>query len=399
LPIGKVLYDTAGWIGHPRVSPRGDRVAFIDHPVLGDDGGSVAVVDRAGKKTSLSGVFASMRGLAWSPSGSEIWFTAAQVGANRAVYGVTLSHKVRVVARVTGSVTVHDVSRDGRALVSHEAELVGFLASGPGDAKERDLSWLDYGNPTDISRDGKTVLFFESGEGGGAGYSVYLRRTDGSPAVRLGEGGGGALSPDGKWALAIFHNTTDAQLILYPTGAGEPKLLSPEGLKVRGGARWLPDGRRILMAAAEEGHGVRIYVRDVEGGRPRAITPERYGQISGISPDGKRFIARGPDRRFSVCPLEGGEPTPIPGLAPDDFPVGWTDSEQVVYVRRGRSVPARIDRLDITTGRSEKWRDIAPADMTGLISVGLPRITPDGRSYAYSAARLISALFLVDGMK
>ncbi len=242
-PIGKPLHDTTGWIGHPRVSPRGDRIAFIDHPLFNDDGGPVAVVDRAGKKTTLSGNFASARGLAWSPDGSEVWFTAAQVGANRAVYAVSLSGKLRVVARVTGSLTIHDVSRDGRALMTHDAELVGVIASAPGEVKERDLSWLDYGSPSDISADGKTVLFFESGEGGGAGYSVYLRRTDGAPAVRLGEGGGGALSPDGRWAAALFHNTTDAQLILYPTGAGEPRLLSAEGLKVRPGARWLPDGR------------------------------------------------------------------------------------------------------------------------------------------------------------
>jgi Tol biopolymer transport system component len=397
-PIGKVLYETTGWIGHPRVSPAGDRIAFIDHPILGDDGGPVAFVDRGGKKTTLSGVFASARGLAWSPDGSEIWFTAAQVGSNRAVYAVTLSRKLRVVARVTGALTIHDVSRDGRALMTHDAELVGFLASAPGDGKERDLSWLDYSNPTDISADGKTVLFFESGEGGGAGYSIYLRKTDGAPAVRLGEGAGGALSPDGKWALALFHNTTDAQVILYPTGAGEPRLLSPEGLKVRG-ARWMPDGRRILMSAAEEGHGARIYVRDLEGGKPRAVTPERYRGIQALSPDGKRCVVRGPDDRYYICPLEGGEPAPIAGLATGDTPIGWTSEDRLLYVRRGGLVPARIDRLDITTGRAERWRDLAPADMTGLISLGMPRITPDGRSYAYSVARQLSDLFLVDGAR
>jgi Tol biopolymer transport system component len=399
LPIGKVLYDTSGWIGHPRVSPRGDRIAFIDHLVQGDDGGSVSLVDRAGKKTSLSGRFASIRGLAWSPSGSEVWFTAAEVGSNRAMYGVTLSGKQRVVARVPGCVTIHDISRDGRVLLSHDAETVGFLASASGEGKERDLSWLDYGNPNDISLDGKTVIFSESGEGGGQGYSVYLRKTDGSPAVRLGEGAGASLSPDGKWAASIFHNTTDAQVILYPTGAGEPRLLSSEGLKVRG-VRWLPDGRRLLFGGVEEGHGLRMFVRDVEGGKPRAVTPEKYGGLSGISPDGKRFIVRAPDRRFVVYPLEGGEPTPIPGLAPDDSIAGWTADERFVYVRRGgQSFPARIDRLDITTGHAEKWKDLAPADMTGLISVRTPRIAPDGRSYTYSAARVLSALFLVDGVK
>jgi Tol biopolymer transport system component len=312
---------------------------------------------------------------------------------------VTLSGKQRVVTRVPGCLTIHDISRDGRVLLSHDAETVGFLASASGEGKERDLSWLDYGNPSDISPDGKTVIFFESGEGGGQGYSVYLRKTDGSPAVRLGEGAGANLSPDGKWVAATFHNTTDAQIILYPTGAGEPRLLSSEGLKVRG-VRWLPDGRRLLFGGVEEGHGLRMFVRDVQGGKPRAVTPEKYSGLSAISPDGKRFIVRAPDRRFVVYPLEGGEPTPIPGLAPDDTIAGWTADERFVYVRRGgQSFPARIDRLDITTGRAEKWKDLAPADMAGLVIVRTPRIAPDGRSYPYSAARVLSALFLVDGVK
>jgi Tol biopolymer transport system component len=399
LPIGKVWYETAGWIGEPRVSPQGDRVAFIDHPIVGDDGGSVAVVDRAGKKTTISGVFASARGLAWAFSGSEVWFTAAEVGSNRAVYGATLAGRQRVVARVTGCLNLLDISREGRVLLSHGSEIVGMVASAGGDVKERDLSWLDYGNATDISPDGKTMVFFESGEGGGPGYSVYLRKTDGSPAVRLGEGAGGSLSPDGKWVAALFHPTSDQQIILYPTGAGEPKLLSKEGLKGRS-PRWLPDGKRILFQAVEEGHRARIYVRDVEGGKPRAITPEGYSNIAGISPTGKSFITLGPDGRFVLVSVEGGQPVPVPGLGRDDAVTGWTADERFVFVRReGRSVTARMERLDLATGRSEKWKELAPADRAGLIEVAAPRIAPDGRSYAYATARLLSQLFLVKGMK
>jgi hypothetical protein len=154
------------------------------------------------------------------------------------------------------------------------------------------------------------------------------------------------------------------------------------------------------MVAAEEGHKIRVYVRDAEGGKPRPVTPEGYGGLSAISPDGKRFIARGPDRRVFVCPLEAGDPVPIPGLAPEDTVSGWAADEKFVYVRRGaRSATSRVDRLELATGRAEKWKDLAPADMTGLVEAGSPRITPDGRSYAYPVARLLSALFLVEGMK
>jgi hypothetical protein len=145
---------------------------------------------------------------------------------------------------------------------------------------------------------------------------------------------------------------------------------------------------------------VRIYVRDIDGGKPRALTPEKCGLLSGVSPDGRRFIARRADSGFAVYSLEGGEPTPIPGLAPDDGVAGWTAQERFIYVRRGgQGFPARIERLDLATGHSEKWKDVVPADQTGLMSVRMPHIAPDGLSYTYSAGRVLSALFLVDGVK
>src|SRR5262249_19994413 len=102
-PVGKVLYETSGWISHPRVSPRGDAVAFLDHPLFGDDRGSVAVIDRAGKRRTLSDGWGSVQGLAWSASGEEIWFTAAESGVNRALRAVTLSGRRRVITGMIGT--------------------------------------------------------------------------------------------------------------------------------------------------------------------------------------------------------------------------------------------------------------------------------------------------------
>ena len=163
-PIGKVLYETTGYITHPRVSPRGDAVAFLDHPAHTDDGGAVAIVDGSGARKTLSALFASIWGLAWSPGG-EIWFTAAAVGGNRSLYGVTRSGRARVISRVTGSLTLQDVSRDGRVLMTHDVTHIGILALIPGEQKERDFSWLDYSVVTGLSADGRTLLFNESGEG------------------------------------------------------------------------------------------------------------------------------------------------------------------------------------------------------------------------------------------
>jgi serine/threonine protein kinase/Tol biopolymer transport system component len=394
-PIGKTLYETRGWIGNPRVSPLGDRVAFIDHPVGGDDGGSVAAVDRSGKKTNLSELFGSIQGLAWSPDGSEIWFTAAQ--ANRSLYGVSSAGKQRLIARVTGSLTLQDTSRDGRVLLTDELRRVGLSVLAPGDEKERDLSWLDWSRPAGLSDDGKTVLFTESGAGGGAGYSVYLRGTDGAPAVRLGEGGALSLSPDGKWALALLHKFTHPEVVLYPTGAGQPRPLPLGSLKAQAG-RFLPDGRRILVLAAEPGGAPRVYLTDVQGTKPQALTDENYRGPTFISSDGTRFLVRGPDEKTSFYSFQTRGLTPIPAIQPSDFVAGWTADGTGLYVQ-GPGIPAPIDRLDLATGRRERWKEIVPSDVAGVVRISSFVISPDGRFYAYAYSRVLSNLYLAQGLK
>ena len=214
-PIGKPLYETGGWIGHPRVSPKGDLIAFLDHPIQGDDAGSVAMVDLKGNKKVLTGEWFTVQGLAWSPEGKEIWFTASKTGTDRTLYAVTLDGKERMVLRLPGALMLLDIAKDGRVLLmraSWRRELIGVSGS---DLKERELSWLDYSYPADLSADGKTLLFDEEGGGGalsysksgGLSYAVYIRKTDGSPAVLLGEGGARALSPDGKWVITVTQGS------------------------------------------------------------------------------------------------------------------------------------------------------------------------------------------------
>ncbi|MGH9366972.1 MAG: protein kinase domain-containing protein [Thermoanaerobaculia bacterium] len=396
-PIGKVLYETTGWVSHPRVSPKGDLVAFLDHPVVGDDGGTVAIVDRSGKKKTLTDLFATQAGLAWSPDG-EIWFTAAPVGNNRALYSVTPSGRTLLRARVTGNLTIQDIFRDGRLLMTQAIERQGMIALPPGEQKERDISWLDWSSGTDLSPDGKTVLFTESGSGGGEGYSVYLRKTDGSPAVRLGEGSTLGLSPDGKWALAIRDLTSDPQMVLYPTGAGEPRPLPKNGLRVQN-ANWVPDGRRILFEAAEPGHGARLFLLDLESGKSRPLTPEGYRlSAASVSPDSKSAILLGPDRRVYLYPMEGGEPTALSAIGPLDRVVGWSADGRVNLLRLAE-LPARVSRLDVETGRVEALKQIVPADAAGVSGVGRVCLTPDGAAYVYSYTRVLSDLYVVDGLK
>ncbi len=397
-PVGKALYETSGWISHPRISPGGDLVAFIDHPAPNDDGGRISVVDRAGKKRDLTSLYATAQGLAWVPGGGEIWYTAAEGGFNRAVHGVTLSGKTRMVGRVPGISTLLDISSTGRVLMTNESDRLGILGRGPGEEKERELSWLDYSLVTDIAPDGSKILITESGEGGGSAYSSYLRSFDGAPAVRLGEGSTEAFSPDGAWAISITHTATP-QIVLLPTSVGEPRVLPHDGLDAFN-ADFVPDGKSILFTATESGHGTRLYLRDLAGGKPRALTPEGYSLFRGaIRPDGSAAVVSGPDRRIYLYPLGGGEPTVLSGLTSQFRPIRFSPDGRTLYVQQDRTIPSRLQKYDLATGKLEIWKEVAPADSAGLSTISRACVTADGRTYAYSYLRVISFLQLVEGLK
>jgi serine/threonine protein kinase/Tol biopolymer transport system component len=397
-PVGKVLYKTAGWISHPRISPDGKWIAFIDHPQRRDDMGFAAIVDLTGNKKDISSEWESAQGLAWSPQGDEVWFTGTKVGNDRYLNAVTLSGVERLLAREPGTLTLQDVGRDGRVLLTRDVQRVGMVGMGPGATKESDLSWLDWSAPTDLSTDGKTLLFLESGEGGGENYSAYIRNTDGSPAVRLGDGAAYALSPDQKWVIA-GQVRTPLQSILLPTGAGESRKMTHAGVAlVR--AHWLPDSKRFVFLGNEKDRGLRLWVQSVEGGNPTPISPEGIQSTQWVpSPDGKVVAAVEADHKGYLFPIDGGDPRVINGFAAGDIPVGWTSDGQSIFVYNPGDLPAKVYRLNLTTGQKQLWKALMPSDAAGITDLGPILITPDGKSYVYEYGRTLSDLYLVNDIK
>jgi Tol biopolymer transport system component len=400
-PMSKVLYETSGHVSCARLSPKGDRIAFLDHPFPLDDTGTVAVVDLSGNKKTLTGQWARENGLAWSPAGDEIWFTATDAGANQSLYAVSLAGKLRVVTRVPGGLKLHDIARSGRVLIARESYRAGILGLPPGEPRERDLSWLDYSFATDLSSDGQALLFDEEGEAGGANYTVYLRKFNGAPAVRLGDGSAVALSPDQKWALAVLPRP-NSPLFLLPTGTGEVRKLPLEGVSPGEAGTWFPDSKRICFTGSEPGKGVRLYVQSIDGGKPRAISPEGIlAALPGfaVSPDGRLVAAVGPGRRATLYPVEGGEPREISAASEGEFPVRFSTDGRWVYLWKRGDVPARVSRVDIATGRRELWKDLVPLDPAGVERISNVVVSADGRTYAYAYARILSDLFMVEGLR
>jgi len=399
-PIGKVLYETTGWISHLRFSPKADRLAFIDHNLLGDDGGVISVVNLSGKKSDLTERWASAFGLAWSPSGEEVWFTATPTGFSRSLRGVTLSGKLRELLSAPGTLTLHDVGAGGQALISRDSMRAGAIGLASGETKERDLSWQDWTIPYDITSDGKIMLFVEAGEAGGGEYAVFTRETNGSSAIRLGAGSPNALSPDGKWALVLRQNLSPPDFALLPTGVGQQRTLNT-GNVVPAFGEFCADSKRMLLEGHEPGHGPRVYLMSLDGGQPRPITPEgtRLGRTpQSISPDGKRtaIVTSG---GIAVASVDGGEPQLLRESQPGEQPIRWTKDGNGLLIGRRGQIACEVSRLDVQTGTRTPWKAFSPSDVAGVTSVACPRIAADEQHYVFGYVRNLSDLFLVEHLK
>ncbi len=393
-PIGTVLYETAGWIQVPRFSPNGRSIAFIDHPSSGDDG-AIAIIDRSGKnRTELAAGWATVQGLVWRPDGQEIWFTAAREGIEREIYGVTPSGKLRLIRTMQGTPALLDLEASGNALVTEDDYRSSAIAFLPGQAAGRDLAWFDWSSDRSLAPDGKFLLFDESGEGGGASGAVYLRSTDGGPAVRLSDGLAVALSTDGAWALT--RTLPDpSHFVLVPVRAGQPRALPPDGLGRPAYGAFLPDGAKFVFEANAPGKGTRLYVQDVAGGAARPISEE--GLTSSrifVSPDARWVAAIGPDSKVHLYPAAGGAASDLQASQPDDYPGGWTADGKGVYVSR-QGIPCAIDLLDVASGRRTRVRNLAGPDPAGVTSFGPARVTPNGQTMTIGMNRILSTLYRI----
>jgi tRNA A-37 threonylcarbamoyl transferase component Bud32 len=402
-PIGRTLYETSGWLSQVRVSPDGGRAACLEHAAAIDTRGHVVLIDlKSGRAEILGPEWSTVDGLAWSPSGKEIWISAAGPREIRSVYAVALGGRARLVQMGPGRLSLLDIAPTGEVLLARESRWFGIACS-DGTGPERDVTHLDSSMLADLCSDGRCVLFTEFGEGVGDAYEVYMRGTDGSPPEKLGAGFGKALSPNGRSALAVLP-LPPQQLLLLDTAAGQPVDISRGGMVYYASANFLPDGKGVVFVGGKASEReARLYVQDLSGGEPRAISPPgiRLSHMQGlpVSPDSRYVAALGPDERIALYPTDGAPARVVPGLDVGMAPIGWSPDSQALFVYRGNELPARIQRIDPVTGRGRLWRELRPADPAGVHGFPVIRLTRDGKGYAYSYARFLQELYLTRELK
>jgi len=404
-PPGKVLFETSGYISDVRFSPKGDQIAFLEHPMFGDDRGYVDVVDLQGNRKVLAGEYSSEQGLAWTPKGDELWYTATTIAEAPVMRAVDLHGRRRVVFAAPMRLHLQDIAKDGKVLLS--TELLRWQI-GVADVKtghQLDTTAFQWPMLDAISRDGSLMLINSFDTGSNTNYRLYVQRTDGSTPVLIGEGAGTAFSFDGKWVTAITPTKTN-QIQIIPTGVGETQTLHVASGSHYLGASFFPDGKRLLVVIIVDGQQPQAAIQEIATGALHAISsdkrfvPNSVGILKpGVSPDGKFCILTDASGRYWLQPLDGSNGREITGLKPEEEVTEWRSGSGHVFVSRFVRSDVEVYDVDLSNGQRKLWTRFSPADKTALVSHSTVFITPDGGRYGYLAQRIYSTLFLANELR
>ena len=394
-PMGHKLYETSGFITHLRLSPQGDLIAFMDHPVLGDDRGSVAILDTKGNKRVLTPEWEGEQGLAWSPNGKEVWFTATSTNDwERSLYAVNLAGKLRMILRIPGGIYLEDIASDRRVLLRLTDRRYEVCAVS-NNSSPRLLSWLPMMESDSISRNGKFAVLSDTS---GKDYPLYLAPLDGSPPVHIGSGLPGGISGDNKWVASVpVADTSKIQLI--PTGPGPTKYLSIPGFAYLS-AYWTIDGKDLVILASQNSHPFRYWFQSLEGGMPMAIGPED-GSGRFLRLNHKDYVAaRDLDGTVRFYPVHGGEPTRLAEIRSSESIVGGSiDSDWIYVSRRSTGLSLSVEKVEIRSGLREPCKTLSALDSAGIQALGTPLFSDNPRDYIFPQFRELSVLFVVSGLK
>jgi eukaryotic-like serine/threonine-protein kinase len=407
-PQGTVVFETPGYVSHLRVAPDGQRIAFLEHPLFGDNRGYLSLYD--GKTARrLTPEYAGIETLAWSPDGREIWYSGATTDTHWKIKAVDADARVardgRTVWYVPRDLLVLDIDSHGRVLLTGSDAGGALAGATSGETRDRDLNWGRWTLPGHVSRDGRTMLLSSLDEFE-PDYKVMMRSMDGAAPVQIGRGRAQELSPDGKWALSITPSEPH-RVLLFPTGPGEPREVTVGDLDPTVAA-FVPRGFTVAVVGRRNGSPAAV-VADMSSGkrialdlsalRGRAFSLRRYLPTH-ASPDGSLLAVQADDGKVLAWNLDNpGPPRELAALADNEAFVGWPGDRARIYVAAWNGPNARIDALDLTSHRRTTIREIAVADPAGMMMVPDLYLSADASSYIYGFSRMLSTLYVVTGLR
>jgi eukaryotic-like serine/threonine-protein kinase len=393
-PIGTVLCRHAGCLSDPRVSPDGGRVACFEHPIVGDDAGSLIVVDRSGKRTVLAAGFMGLQGIVWSRDGGKIFFSGSQASPNLAVWEVDAGGGASgPVVSTPNRMTIFDVAPDGRRLVTSGSSRMEVVACRPGNHEEREISWLDRTLPCRLSASGERFLFCEQSAACGSRYASCIRGTDGSPVVQLGEGTPQDFSPDMTRIVARLPSNPP-KLVIYPLGPGFPETLNTGNISPQA-ALWSHDGSRLFIEGREPGASGRAYALTLPAGPIVPISPE-HRSLHGISKSGS-VLLRGTNGIDTLLCVGDAAGMPVHGLRSNEEIALWCKDERFVLAYDPTRIPISIDRIDLTTGARTRFALFTPDNPSGTTGVDAVVVSEDESTYVVGFPRGATYLYTFEG--
>lgn len=390
-PAGKVIFRSQGWINCVRVSRHGADIAFIEHPVRDDDGGSVRMIDAAGRSTTLTHDWSSAEGLAWSPSGSEIWFTASKEGVSKSLYTVSRSGKLRKLSNEPSSLRLLDVASDGRALLAIDDTRMILRAALSGS--EAEISQFDSSHIDDITQDGNVLLFTEGGDAGGRHYAAYVYDQSSHTAKRFGSGRALSLSPDGKQALTVDPQDRTALTITSLESGGSIRV---PGHEFRYQWARFINKSKLMVGGSYPGQSLTICYQNIADGKLVPISDAPYLDYVTISPDEKKISgwADGKTQVFDLVTKTVHRVLPQVST----MPVVWSADGRSLYLLAWKDCSYSILKLDMDTNQAVSWRTIAPQNAGTFVRLAGVAAAPNSNTYAYSLDLQLSRLYLVDGL-
>ena len=393
-PIGTTLYETAGYLSDVRIAPDGQHIAFNEHPEKPDDRGFVAIVDLGGKHVALTGEYSEIEGLAWATDGKSVVAGVQIAGAVLQLQRVTLAGKIELTAPGVGDATIQDIARDGRQLILREDALSSIWLQRANAAFASDLSWLNHTFFPILSGDGLQLVFGDAAGAAGNSYATMLRRTDGTPAVRLGEGAPLGVSRDKQWVLSAVP--LPVQLVAYPTGVGTARRLDHGEFAGITAAGFVSADTQFVVCGNARGASVRCYVGAVAGGPLRPFLSASVRSLV-VSPDGASVIANIADSGYRQVFVRDGTSRPVAGLDPSDAVLRFSPDGKALWTRKPNALPVRVERVDLVTGARTLLLPPFGIGRPGLVAVPGVTLADDPRTHAYidrSAAGFLFELTL-----